>query len=102
VEIMNDFHSAETAVARYLTDTPLPAGPLEVVTSEDPTACCINLLRALHAAEEATQTARAQNLADQAYRRAFGTGYHAEVPVAPAASLGDLSARQLIDAMTSR
>ena len=72
--------TSETTVARYMTGTPLPAGPLEVVTSEDPTACCINLLRALHAAEEATQTARAHNLADQAYRRAFGTGYHAEVP----------------------
>jgi hypothetical protein len=98
---MNDFNSAETAVARYLTTTPLPAGPLEVVTSEDPTLCCINLLRALHAAEEATQTARAQNLADQAYRRAFGTGYHAEVPAVGVASLGDLSARALIDALVA-
>ncbi|MEU5263314.1 hypothetical protein [Amycolatopsis sp. NPDC021455] len=93
-------NSTETKVARFMTDTPLPAGPLEVVTSEDPTACCINLLRALHAAEEATQTARAQNLADQAYRRAFGTGYHAEVPAVGVASLGDLSAGALIDVMT--
>ncbi|MDX3187183.1 hypothetical protein PV458_02095 [Streptomyces sp. MN03-5084-2B] len=99
---MNDFTSAETAVARFMTGATLPAGPLEVVTSEDPTACCINLLRALHAAEEATQTARAQNLADQAYRRAFGTGYHPGVPAVEVASPGDLSARQLIDAMTGR
>jgi len=93
--------TSETAVARFMTATPLPAGPLEVVTSEDPTACCINLLRALHAAEEATQTARAHNLADQAYRRAFGTGYHAQVPSVGVTSLRDLSARQLIDAVVS-
>jgi len=91
--------TSETAVARYMTNTSLPAGPLEVVTSEDPTACCINLLRALHAAEEATQTARAHNLADQAYRRAFGTGYHAEAPAVGVGALNDLSARSLIAAM---
>lgn len=85
-----------------MTNTPLPAAPLEVVTSEDPTACCFNLIRALRAAEEATQAARAQNLADQAYRAHFGTGYHPEVPAVQVASLGDLSARALIDAMASR
>ena len=99
---MNDFTAAETAVARYMTNTPLQAGPLEVVTSEDPTACCFNLIRALRAAEEAGQVARANNLADQAYRAHFGTGYHPEVPEAKVASLCDLSARSLIDAMTSR
>lgn len=95
-------NSTETSVARYMTTTPLPAGPLEFVTSEDPTTCCINLLRALAAAEDATQTARAANLADQAYRRAFGHGYHPGVPAVGVASPGDMSARQLIDAMINR
>src|SRR4051794_22267270 len=97
---MNEITS-ETAVARYLTDAPSQLGPLEYATAVDPTTCCINLLRALAAAEDATQTARAHNLADQAYRRAFGTGYHAEVPAVGVTSLNDLSAQQLIDAVAS-
>ncbi|MEU0534185.1 hypothetical protein [Amycolatopsis tolypomycina] len=99
---MSEINSSDTAVARYLTAAPSQLGPLEFTTAEDPTSCCINLLRALHAAEEATQTARAANLADQAYRRAFGHGYHADVPAVEITSPGDMSARQLIDAIVNR
>ncbi|WP_410641104.1 hypothetical protein [Amycolatopsis sp. lyj-346] len=99
---MNEINTSDTAVARYLTGAPSQLGPLEFTTAEDPTTCCINLLRAVAAAEEATQTARAHNLADQAYRRAFGTGYHPGVPAVEVASPGDMSARQLIDAITNR
>jgi hypothetical protein len=99
---MSEINSSDTAVARYLTDAPAQLGPLEFTTAEDPTTCCINLLRAVAAAEEATQTARAHNLADQAYRRAFGTGYHPGVPAVEVTSPGDMSARQLIAAITNR
>ncbi|WP_410616932.1 hypothetical protein [Amycolatopsis sp. lyj-109] len=99
---MNEINSADTAVARYLTGLPSTLGPLEFTAAEDPTTCCINLLRAVAAAEEATQTARAANLADQAYRRAFGHGYHPGVPAVEVASPGDMSARQLINAIINR
>ncbi|WP_086841691.1 hypothetical protein [Amycolatopsis kentuckyensis] len=98
---MSEINSSDTAVARYLTDSPSQLGPLEFTTAEDPTTCCINLLRAVAAAEDATQTARAAHLADQAYRRAFGHGYHPGVPSVGVASPGDMSARQLIDAVAS-
>jgi hypothetical protein len=98
---MNEINS-ETTVARHLTGAASQLGPLEFATAVDPATCCINLLRAVAAAEEATQTARAHNLADQAYRRAFGTGYHPGVPAVEVASPGDMSARQLIDALINR
>ncbi len=94
-------NSADSAVARHLSEVPTQLGPLEFVTGEAPTSCCLNLLRAARAAEEATLYAKAANLADQAYRIHFGHGQFAAGKSLGVAPLGNLSADQLLAVMSS-